>query len=70
MNPFMKKIKEVRAELHRNPEHSGHEEKTKQIIREFLKNNTDLYFRDHKGGIALLFIRKIMNIRMICWNIR
>lgn len=55
MNSFMEKIKEVRAELHNNPEHSGHEEKTKQIIREFLKNNTNLYFKDYKGGIIALY---------------
>lgn len=55
MNIIMNKIKEIRADLHNNPEHSGHEEKTKQIIREFLKNNSGLYFKDYKGGIIALY---------------
>lgn len=55
MKEIMEKIKEIRADLHKNPEHSGHEENTKRIIREFLKNNTELYCMDYKGGIIALF---------------
>lgn len=42
MNTILEKMKMVRRELHNHPEHSGHEEKTKQIIREFLEKNTRL----------------------------
>lgn len=48
-------IKKVRKELHNNPEHSGAEEKTKDIIRRFLSENTDLYIQDFGGGIIALY---------------
>lgn len=55
MKEIIKKVKGIRAELHKNPEHSGHEENTKRLIKEFLKNNTKLYFKDYKGGIIAFF---------------
>lgn len=55
MNTVIEKMKEVRKELHNNPERSGHEEKTKQIIREFLGKNTKLYYKDYKGGIIAVY---------------
>ena len=48
-------IKRARKELHNNPEHSGAEEKTKDIIRKFLSVNTDLYIQDYNGGIIALY---------------
>ena len=36
----LKIVKQVRKELNKNPEHSGHEIKTKEIIRRFLQENT------------------------------
>lgn len=48
-------IKSVRKELHNNPEHSGAEVKTKDIIRKFLSENTDLYIDDIGGGIVALY---------------
>ena len=48
-------LKKVRKELHDNPEHSGVEVKTKDIIRRFLSDNTDLYVRNYNGGIIALF---------------
>lgn len=55
MNTLMEKIKRVRLELHNSPEHSGREEKTGQIIREFLRDNTNLYCRDYNGGIIAVY---------------
>lgn len=48
-------IKKVRKELHNNPERSGAEVITKDIIRKFLSDNTDLYVQDYKGGIIALY---------------
>lgn len=48
-------IKKVRNELHNNPEHSGAEVKTKDIIRGFLSENTNLYVQDYNGGIIALY---------------
>ena len=48
-------IKRVRKELHNTPEHSGAEEKTKNIIRKFLSENTNLYIQDFGGGIIALY---------------
>lgn len=38
---ILEKIKEVRKKLHNTPEISGDEEKTKDIIKSFLSENTD-----------------------------
>ena len=48
-------IKNIRKELHNNPEHSGTEEKTKNIIRRFLLENTNLNIRDYNGGIIAVY---------------
>lgn len=48
---ILDKIKIVRKKLHNTPEHSGKEIKTKTIIRDFLKEYTDLEVLDYKGGI-------------------
>lgn len=52
---ILEKIKEVRKKLHNTPEISGAEEKTKDIIKSFLSENTDLYIRDYNGGIIALY---------------
>lgn len=49
---ILKKVKQVRKELNINPEHSGHEVKTKEIIRRFLQENTDLSVYDYNDGIV------------------
>ena len=51
----MEIIKEVRNKLHNNPEHSGMEEKTREIIYEFLSKNTKLYIEEFNGGIIALY---------------
>ena len=51
----MDKIRNIRRELHRNPERSGCEEKTKEIIRSFLRDNTSLKQEDYCGGIAAFY---------------
>lgn len=48
-------IKKVRNELHNNPEYSGAEIKTKDIIRGFLSEKTNLYVQDYNGGIIALY---------------
>lgn len=51
----MNLIKDVRKELHRNPERSGCEDKTKEIIRRFLRDNTFLNPEDHGGGLIAFY---------------
>lgn len=48
-------VKKVRRELHEVPECSGHELKTKSIIRQFLEDHTDLLVEDYNGGIIALY---------------
>lgn len=48
-------IKNVRRKLHNNPEASGCEEKTKNIIVQFLADNTDLDVKEYKGGIIAFY---------------
>lgn len=55
------KIKNVRKELHNNPEHSGCEEITKKIIKDFLHDNTELYVRDYNDGIIAMYESKQAN---------
>lgn len=45
----------VRKELHQIPECSGQEEKTKIIIKKFLKENTHLQVQDYHGGILAFY---------------
>lgn len=51
----IEKIIAVRADLHAHPEHSGHEEQTKAIIRDFLRENTNLAIRDYAGGVIAFY---------------
>lgn len=52
---IVEKITKVRRELHSVPECSGHEIKTKSIIRSFLEENTSLIIKEYNGGIVALY---------------
>lgn len=55
MNDIIDKVKQVRKELHDYPEHSGVEIKTKEIIKSFLINNTNLNVSEYNSGIIALY---------------
>lgn len=55
MKDIIDKVKKVRKELHNSPEHSGKEVKTREIIKSFLSNNTDLRVSEYNGGIIALY---------------
>lgn len=52
---IISKVKTIRKELHNNPERSGCEEKTKSIIKEFLRDNTELCVSDYNKGIVAIY---------------
>lgn len=49
----------VRKELHNIPEISGHEEKTKALIKKILQDNTQLLVEDYKGGVIALYTSEV-----------
>lgn len=52
---ILKIVKQIRKELNKTPEHSGREIKTKEIIRRFLQENTNLSVYDFNGGIVATY---------------
>lgn len=51
----LEKIIKIRRELHQVPECSGQEDKTKSIIRAFLRDNTGLMVADRNDGIVAFY---------------
>ena len=52
------KIREIRKTLHENPEHSGNETVTKEIIKKFIIDNTNLEVFEYNGGLIAKYHAK------------